>query len=71
LALKNVRIVPKPERSFREDVDKYELSSDITEFNLYEQDYETLVEEGLDWIFASREQFERLKREMSNDATKG
>ncbi|MCM3732358.1 hypothetical protein M3196_11865 [Fictibacillus nanhaiensis] len=68
--LKNVRIEPKAPREKHEDIDKYTKSSDITEFNLYDQDYETLVDEGLDWIFASRSESERLKREreLTEDA---
>jgi hypothetical protein len=59
----NARIEPKSERLNHEDRDVHEKSSDVTEFNLYDQDYGTLVDEGLDWIFASRSEFERLKKE--------
>jgi hypothetical protein len=69
--LKNVKIVDKGERPKHMDTDLYENSSDITMFNLYDQDWADIVENELTWIFETQSEFERLKREreLSNDAT--
>lgn len=58
MALKNVKIEPKPERKKHEDYDVWSKSSDITAFNLYEQTWETLVVEGLSRLFDGRADFE-------------
>jgi hypothetical protein len=61
VAIVGKRIEPKPERGQYEDRDVHSLSSDITTFNLYEQDWQTLVNEGLAQLFANKEDFEQRR----------
>jgi hypothetical protein len=67
LALKNVRIESKGERPKHMDTDLYEYSSDITEFNLYDQDWADIVDCGLEWVFQTQAEFERLKLKRELD----
>ncbi|CAN7226594.1 hypothetical protein [Rossellomorea sp. LjRoot5] len=59
----NVNVEPKPPRLDNENKEVYAKSSDVTVWSLYDQSWETLVDEGLDRLFESRNQFEveRLK----------
>ncbi len=67
--LKNVRTERKPEKGRYEKYYEWSQSSDVTTFNLYEQDWPTLIDEGLTRIFSDQAEFERLKdeRERQND----
>lgn len=61
--LKNVSIESKGERPERMNREWFESSSDITTFNLYEQDWQTLIDEGLDRLFVDEAMFNGLKFE--------
>jgi hypothetical protein len=58
LALRNVSVEPKPERQLYENKEVYAKSSDVTVWNIYDQSWDVLVDEGLDRLFESRNQFE-------------
>jgi hypothetical protein len=66
VALRNVRIESKPERGQYEDRDVHEKSSDITTYNLYEQEWDVLINEGLAQLFTDKPEFEQLKRGLSS-----
>lgn len=61
--MKNIRIVDKGERPQFMDWDLYTYSSDVTTYNLYEQDWADLEAEGLTYLFEDRDDFERRKKE--------
>jgi hypothetical protein len=61
--LTNVRIEPKGECPPRMNKAWFELSSDITTFNLYEQGWTDIVAEGLSHLFENKNEFkERAKQ---------
>jgi hypothetical protein len=62
VALRNARTESKPERGQYEDHDVHEQSSDITVFNLYEQSWQTIVDEGLSHLFNDEGDFEQRIR---------
>ncbi|WP_411953584.1 hypothetical protein ACKXGF_09935 [Alkalibacillus sp. S2W] len=62
MTLQNVEVRPKIKRQ-HENQEVFEKSSDITVYNVYEQDYQTLVEEGLAHWFADKADFEQQKGE--------
>jgi hypothetical protein len=39
----------------------FDQSSDVTVWNLYDQDFQTIVDEGLASVFADRAEFEQTK----------
>lgn len=69
--LKNVSIESKGERPERMNREWFESSSDITTFNLYEQDWQTLIDEGLDRLFVDEAMFNGLKFEREGRECRG
>jgi hypothetical protein len=61
--MKNVKVISKGERPPFMDYDLYEYSSDITTFNLYDQEWADLEAEGLTYLFKHREELEKRKLE--------
>jgi hypothetical protein len=61
LPIVNERMESKPERLANENKEVYELSSDITAWNLYEQSWQTLVTEGLSKLFENENEFKGRK----------
>lgn len=59
--LVGVSILPKPERGRYENRDVYEKSSDVRQFNLYDQSWAALVEHGLSHLFENEADFEAKK----------
>lgn len=67
MTLKNVQIVGKGERPQYGEKAVYDLSSDVTVFNLYEQQWQALVDAGLSYLFnEDRAEFEYRKYNYEN-----
>lgn len=60
--LKNVRTISKPPRGKYEFRRGYDLSSDIKVYSVYDQDWQTLVDENLTHLFnGDQSEFEQAK----------
>lgn len=66
MAVRNIRIEPKSERKKHENYDVWTESSDITTFNLYDQDWQTIEELGMSEYFNDKADFERKKSERKS-----
>lgn len=61
--LKNVRVESKGERPDRMNKEWFEQSSDVTIWSLWDQSWQTLVDEGLSYLFTDETEFkERVKQ---------
>ncbi|MCM3572520.1 hypothetical protein M3172_04915 [Mesobacillus subterraneus] len=63
--LRNVRVESKgPKPQFMEHR-TYDMASDVTVWNLYEQTWSAIVAEGLGRLFENRDEFEQRKVKRS------
>ncbi|MEK4801040.1 hypothetical protein MHI02_05705 [Oceanobacillus sp. FSL K6-0118] len=74
MPLKGARIVPKGDKPRYQDRDVWEKSSDIVTYNLYENEWDDLVSEGLTHIFNNdkdlfekRKEVAKCKKEMTEE----
>ncbi|WP_173916912.1 hypothetical protein [Halobacillus sp. Marseille-Q1614] len=66
--LNGVKVVAKPPKKLYEDADTHSKSSDVTMYNLFEQDYEVLQANSLDRYFENEYDFKRKQAEAEAQA---
>ncbi|WP_042224139.1 hypothetical protein [Oceanobacillus manasiensis] len=67
MALKKVRIEDKGQKPQYQAKDVFDKSSDVTVYNVFDQDWATLQTEGLARLFDSKAEFERRKKEVTSN----
>jgi len=74
MPLKGARIIPKGDKPRYQDRDVWEKSSDIVTYNLYENEWDDLVSEGLThifnndkYLFEKRKEVAKCKKEMTEE----